>query len=131
MEEEFYYKGKNFTISLDKKENLVLIDVYGIHNLENAEDFKSAIDKLFKEVQEVKRKKLLIDFLKLDKVEHGARKIYTSLSSDFSASPHIAIFGMSTIIRILLGFVLSASGRKDVKTFKKREEAVNWLKKQK
>lgn len=131
MEEEFYYKGKNFTINLDNKEKLVLIEVHGIHTLEDAEDFKLATIKLFKDVAETKRKKLLLDFSNLNKVEHEARRIYTSLSKEFLEEPHIAIFGMNIVIGVLLGFVLSASGRKGIKFFKGREEAVKWLKKQK
>lgn len=40
----------------------------------------------------------------------------------------IAIVGVSTIIRVVTTFIITAAGTKNVKFFKSEEEAFNWLK---
>lgn len=131
MEEELFYKREKFTISLDNKEELILIEVHGIHSLKDAEDFKVAISKLYKDIPEDKRKKVLLDFSKIDIMTHEARRFYTTLSKEFSQQPKIAVFGMNIVMNIALEFVVIASGRKGIKFFKEREGAVKWLNKQK
>lgn len=131
MEEELYYKGKNFTINLDNEKELVSIEVWGVHDGKDAEDFKSSIFKLLEDVAEIKRNKILLDCSNIKRVEHDARRIYTGLAKELSNGPYIAIFGTNTIIGVVLDFVISASGREGVKFFKDKDKAINWLKKQK
>jgi hypothetical protein len=73
----------------------------------------------------------LIDLTKITKslLSLKVRKIMTDAMKLVSRG-HIAVIGMSTLIKVVLGFVIKATNRKDIKInfFSTEEEALKWLK---
>ncbi len=70
----------------------------------------------------------LVDSSQLDKISASARR---SLIDSFrNTDPRVgktALMGTSPYARVLTGFVLKATGRKDIRFFATEEEALAWL----
>jgi hypothetical protein len=73
----------------------------------------------------------LIDLTKITKslVSLNVRKIMTDAMKLVSRG-HIAVIGMSTLVKVVLSFVIKATGREDIKMefFSNEKEALKWLK---
>jgi hypothetical protein len=60
------------------------------------------------------------------KLSSRVRKAFSDLNSD----PHLgkaATIGMDRYTRVLVGFVLKATGRDNIRLFEREEEALAWL----
>jgi len=73
----------------------------------------------------------LVDLTKITKslVSLNVRKIMTDAMKLVSRG-HIAVIGMSTLVKVVLSFVIKATGREDIKMefFSNEKEALKWLK---
>jgi hypothetical protein len=131
---DFCYKTKNMTYQVNVKENLVYVAVKGLHTKKDAEDFNEKAIKYLENFPEIHKifdsADVLVDCSQAVRVEHEARRIYSKMSSDFLHA-HVFIVAPNKLIRIILGFLLVASGRKNVKFFKNVKEALAYIRKNK
>jgi anti-anti-sigma regulatory factor len=70
--------------------------------------------------------KALIDLSKTSTPSSGARKNIVNMFKK-SRLDKISLFGTSTPIRVVAGFIMRAAGMENVQFFKTEEEAVAWL----
>ena len=131
MEQEaFFYEGKNFTFRWNPQENLCFMVIKGTQAKDDANEFESKVIDVFKKSPDsytaLKNANVLVDCLRMIKVEHEARKIYTKLATEFSNS-RLAVFGTKVLARVIIGFILTASRRKNIKFFETKKQALSWL----
>lgn len=124
---EFSYKGEKFNFQWDPADKLVLVKVWGAHEKKDAEEFKNISEDFLAKFPEVDPAKMLIDCSEQGKMNYEARKIYTE-AIKLPRQAFIAVFWKNTLVRITAGFLLTASGRKNLKLFENKEKAVAWLK---
>ncbi|OGZ18756.1 MAG: hypothetical protein A2175_00515 [Candidatus Nealsonbacteria bacterium RBG_13_42_11] len=131
---DFYYEGKNLTYQVNVKENLIYIVVKGVHAKEDAEEFDAKAITYLKKFPEIYKvfdtANVIIECSEAKRVEPDARRIYSKMAAAFLHS-HLFVVGANTLIRVVLGFLLVASGRKDVKFFKNTSETLEYIRKQK
>ena len=70
---------------------------------------------------------VLVDNNKAGKASSEARKIFRELT-ELENIGKIAIFGAHPVARVLASFAIGVSGKKDIRFFKSKEEALVWLK---
>lgn len=123
---EFFYKGKKFTFQWDSKNEFVLIKLWGEHNKEDAEDFKRVSEEFLEKFPEADPARMLIDCSEQGKMDFETRRIYTQ-AIKLPRKAYIAVFWKNVLVRITAGFLLTASGRKNLKLFESKEKALKWL----
>lgn len=69
----------------------------------------------------------LVDVNKAGKHSSKARKIWIELSEHEKAGK-IAYYGMHPVARVFVSFIMGISKKKDLRFFKTKEEALEWLK---
>lgn len=69
----------------------------------------------------------LIDINKAGKQSAGARKTWKELSEN-KDSGKLAIIGINPVARVITSFVMGVTKKNDMRFFKKKEEALAWLK---
>ena len=129
---EFNYKGKNFSIRWDPKDQMIFIETWGKHDKAIAEMFMTKFGEFYKRFSTPESAKILVENVKLIKTDHEARRAYTEQVKIFPGSGMIAVCGANTIIRIVCNFLLSnLIKRKNtkVKFFTTSVEGLKWLKK--
>lgn len=95
---------------------------------QNGEDARAAVEG-FEKITHVVKGKIhhLVDLNKGGKQSREARKYWHKLS-EHERTGKIALHGMHPVARILASFVMGATGKKDLRFFKTKEEALVWLK---
>ena len=79
----------------------------------------------FSSIVEVKLKSL-IDLNKAGKPSFGARKMAKEILVNEKIGK-IAMFGIHPVAKVIASFVMGISKKKDMRFFKTKEEALNWL----
>ena len=69
----------------------------------------------------------LNDMRDAGKASSAARKIYSKLMKNEKVAKH-AFLGMRTLTKVIVSFIMKASGVNNIKFFSNEAEAVNWLK---
>lgn len=129
---EINYKGENFSIRWDQKDQIIFIETWGEHNKETAEIFMLKFREFYKKFPTPESAKILVENVKLIKTDHEARRAYTEQVKIFPGSGMVAVCGASTIIRMVCNFLLNnLIKRKNtkVKFFTTSEEGLKWLRK--
>lgn len=122
-------KDKKFSVEYDSEHG-----VYKVSLLGEGHD-EAAMAGLFCEfedgIREQKRGRdvrLLIDLHGLEKhISLGARKAAVDFLRRHTDFKKIAISGASTAVKVITNFVMSASGKKNVRFFSSNSEALKWL----
>ena len=73
---------------------------------------------------------VFIDLNKAGKGSPEARKIWKKLTEN-EKTGRVAFFGLHPVARVLASFTMGVSKNKDMRFFKTREEALEWLKESK
>ncbi len=81
----------------------------------------------FKNMVEGKMK-MLLDINRAGQVSSGARKIGKETVEDEKIGK-VAFVGLHPVARVIASFVMGVSRKKDMRFFRKKEEALAWLKK--
>lgn len=74
-----------------------------------------------------KKMRAVIDVRESLKVFSRARKIYGTFLKDKRIGK-VAFFGVNTVMKVVLSFIMAFSGKKNTKIFKTEEECLEWLK---
>ena len=88
-------------------------------------EFIWEVNKLIGETD--KKIKILIDASEGGKSTSIARNIYVEFAKSFETGK-VAIFGSTTLIRVVASFIVRAAGRGNVKFFATDKESLEWLK---
>lgn len=83
-------------------------------------------NKIFNAYPE-RKMRAVIDVRESLKVFSRARKIYGTFLKDKRIGK-VAFFGVNTVMKIVLSFIIAFSGKKNTKIFKTGEKALEWLK---
>lgn len=70
---------------------------------------------------------LFVDLTNAGKPTSQARKVYKTISEDERIGK-IALVGLHPVARVLAASLMMISGKKDLRFFKNKEEAIAWLK---
>lgn len=131
-ENNFEYKGENFSISWNSKEQILFIETLGVHDKKITEMFITKFREFYKRFAKPELvTKILVDSSKLIKTNHEARRIYTKQVKTFLGAAKIAICGANTVIRVVSNFLLgTVIKRKNIKVkfFTTTNEGLKWLK---
>jgi hypothetical protein len=129
-----FYQTEKMIHQVNVKDNLVYVAVKGVHTKKDAEEFSEKVIKHLETVPEINKifdtADVIVDCTEAVKVEHEARRIYSKMASDF-VHARVFVVVKSRVIRTILGFLLTASGRKNIKFFKTVKEAIEYIRKQK
>jgi hypothetical protein len=69
---------------------------------------------------------VLNDMTKAGKASSGARKVYSEMLKSEKIAKH-AFLGMHTLTRVIVSFLVRASGAENARSFSTEEEAMKWL----
>lgn len=93
-----------------------------------AQEISKAVDRVFESHPQAD---ILINFSNVVGPESiptsKGRKIISELVKKY-ASRRLALVNQSTVMRVVINFIIQASGHKDAKSFATEEEALKWLK---
>lgn len=123
---QFFYKGEKFVFEWDSANKLVLVRLWGLHGKKDAEEFKKTSEEFLQKFPEVDPAKMFIDCSEQGKMDYEARRVYTE-AIKLPREAFIAVYFKNTLIRITAGFLLTASGRKNLKLFEDKDKALKWL----
>jgi hypothetical protein len=125
--EELKYTGEKFSIYWDSQEEILFVDMWGEHKKEDAEEYKAKFEEFANKIPSGKPIQILVDVSKQTKSDNEARKIYTEVSKR-PRSGNSAICGANIMVRVIAAFIATATNRKNIKVFAKKEEGLKWLK---
>ena len=108
------------------EDNILYITVVGEQDEKTALAMKEAVIKFTGMVDA--RLNIFVDNSKAGKASSAARKLFNDLM-DMKEFGRIAIFGAHPVAKVLATFVIGLSGKKDVRFFNSREDALDWLEK--
>jgi len=115
-----------------RKDGIIVAKFWGIQKEENAQLF---VKKMLKIGMTKRKIKLLVDATESHTlVGSRTRKVYVELGKKIKTEK-IAIFGSSSLIKVVANFIIRAVSEKlnigEVKFFSTEEEALKWLKEEK
>ena len=130
QEDKIEHQGKNFTISLDLKQNIIfLVDWGGVDEVK-ADEMKRKILEFTERIPPTEPVRLMVEAKKFEKITPKARKIFFSLVKRLrDKKTKIALITLSPTVRLVGRFIGYAI--KDFKTFSTKQEGIKWLKNQK
>jgi UDP-N-acetylmuramyl pentapeptide synthase len=116
---------EKFQVWWDEKEGIIRNKSRGDFE---EEDAKKQMAELV-EIVESKSGKVLVlnDLTEAGKASSGARKVYAQMLKSEGIAKH-AFVGMSTLTRVIVSFIVRASGAENAMFFATEEEALKWLK---
>jgi hypothetical protein len=126
--------AKNFIIEMyeltmpqgiKEKANAIFDKFLKSEGQEITKEFVGEVNKLIGVMD--KEIKILIDASEGGKSTSNARSIYVEFAKSFEEGK-VAIFGSTTLIRVVASFIVRAAGRGNVRFFATEEESLNWLK---
>ena len=107
------------------EDNILYVTVVGEVDDKTAIAIKEA-DLKFKNMVEEKFV-VLADLNRAGKPSPEARNIWREMA-EHEKSGKIAMFGMHPVARVIASFIMGVTQKKDMRFFKTREEALEWLK---
>ena len=98
----------------------------GVHEKRDAESIIKEITDLS---EEKGKARVLIDLSKTERGTLGARKVHlNNIKVQPPTFEKLALFGANTTNKVMVNFIVKATGRKNkIKYFKTEEEALRWL----
>lgn len=114
-----------FTLQLDDA-GILQVKIDGEFTEEDLKTYMTQIDDILKDIPEGTTIQSFIDTTDLGKVNPNLRRSV----GDFLDNPKFgktAVLGNSRVIKVMIDFVLKASGRQHMKYFTERDEADDWL----
>lgn len=111
-------------------DKIVYVTVIPIVLAEEIEDLAKEVKKALEASQNKARILVFMDGVKLGIRSHHRRKRFAQVAKDLGVNPGFekaAIYGVNTIIRTVASFIIATSGLKNVKIFKTKEDALEWL----
>lgn len=115
-----------FTLQLDET-GILQVKIDGEFTEEDLNAYMAQIDSILEDVPDNETIQSFIDTTDLGKVNPNLRRSV----GDFLDNPKFgstAVLGNSRVIKVMIDFVLKASGRQHMKYFTERDEAYDWLK---
>lgn len=106
-------------------DNIIGINIVGEVDDKMALTMKEAYLKLKNMIED--QNDILVDLDKAGKQSAGARKTWKVLN-EYENTGKIAMFGMNPVARVIASFVKGVSSKEDIRFFKTKEEAFEWLK---
>jgi len=116
---------ERFKIWWDEKEGIIRNQSKGDFE---EEDARTQMAELLR-IAESKPGKVLVlnDLTEAGKASSGARKVFVQMLKSEEFAKH-AFVGMRTLTRVIVSFLVRASGAKNAMFFGTEEEAMKWLK---
>ena len=108
-------------------DSILQVTISGEFTEEELEKYMQDLDEILAEVPDNERLKSFIDTTDLGRVNPNLRRTV----GDFLDNPKLgdtAVLGSSRVVKVMIDFVLKASGRHHMKYFTDRDKAMNWLK---
>lgn len=117
-------KEEKFRVWWDEKEGIIRNQSRGDFE---EEDAKAQMAEILG-IAESKSGKVLVlnDMTEAGKASSGARKVYAQTLKSENIAKH-AFVGMSTLTRVIVSFLVRASGANNAMFFATEEEALRWL----
>ena len=114
-----------FKVWWDEKEGIIRNESKGDFE---EDDAREQMEEILK-IAEARPGKALVlnDLTQAGKASSGARKTYAQMLKSEEFAKH-AFVGMSTLTRVIVSFLVRASGAKNAMFFATEEEALRWLK---
>jgi UDP-N-acetylmuramyl pentapeptide synthase len=115
---------ERFQVWWDEKEGIIRNQSKGDFEEEDARKQMAEILR----IAESRPGKVLVlnDLTEAGKASSGARKIYAQMLKSEEIAKH-AFVGMRTLTRVIVSFIVRASGAKNAMFFATEEEALKWL----
>ena len=107
------------------EDNILHITNVGPLDTEQAAAVREALMKL-KSMSKGKMD-VLVDLNQAGQASSKAREIFKGMSEDENVE-HVAIFGAHPVAKVLASFFMGASKNRNIRFFKIKEEALEWLK---
>ena len=116
---------ERFKVWWDEKEGIIRTRSQG--DFEEADARRQMAEIL--EIAESRPGKVLVlnDLTEAGKASSGARKVYAQMLESDKFARH-AFVGMRTLTRVIVSFLVRASGAENARFFASEEEALKWLK---
>lgn len=118
---------KKYRIWWDEEFKIIRNQAEGDFEERDAEDQMNAIHKLADSIPG--RVAVLNDLTRAGTASSGGRKIFAEMMKSDKITKH-AFLGMKTVTRVIVSFIMKASGVKNAKFFENEEDALRWLKKE-
>ena len=115
-----------YTLHTDN-DGILQVTITGDFTEEELKSYMNDLSGILADVPDGKRIKSFMDTTKLGRVNPNLRRTV----GDFMDNPKLgetAVLGNSRIVKVMIDFVLKASGRHHMKYFTDRDEAMAWLK---
>lgn len=115
----------SFTLQRDDTD-ILQVKISGEFTEEDLKAYMAQIEEILVDVPEDETIKSFIDTTEIGKVNPNLRRSV----GNFLDNPkfgNTAVLGNSRVIKVMIDFVLKASGRHHMKYFTKRDEAYDWL----
>jgi hypothetical protein len=107
------------------EDNIIYITNVGEINEKTAVAIEDAVIKLTTMVE--RNVSTLTDLNKAGKMTPKARKVFQEFVGQ-GEHGKAALFGMHPVARVLASFFMGVTRKRDIRFFKKKEEALSWLK---
>lgn len=121
------HKTKKYTIWWDEEFKIIRNQSEGDFEEKDAADQIHAINKLAD--SKPGKVAVLNDLTNAGTASSGARKLFAEILKSDKITKH-AFLGMKTMTRVIVSFIMKASGVKNAKFFDNEEDALRWLKKE-
>lgn len=118
-------KNEKYKIWWDEEHQIIRNQSEGDFEDVDAKDQIIAIHKLADSIPG--KVAVLNDLTNAGTASSGARKTYAETMKSDKISKH-AFLGMRTMTRVIVSFIMKASGVKNTKFFDNKEDAIRWLK---
>ncbi|MFA5419450.1 MAG: STAS/SEC14 domain-containing protein [Bacteroidales bacterium] len=122
-ETEFMFEGNRSTII---NGNTIYVIAYGEHTTEIAVIHRKICEMLATHIQG--KVNYLIDLNKCGKNSPEARNIWKEMS-EYENTLKVATYGLNPVARVIASFVIGTYKNSNLRFFKTKEEALDWLSK--
>ena len=122
-------KEENQSIKWFPEDRIVFLAPSGDFTKDEADKIVNEVSAAFNEITKNEKLNLIIDASKAYKTNHEARRVYTKFAKDYKGKvSKIAMFKANTFTKLIIQFVLSASGTDaKLKIFNNLEDSLKWI----
>lgn len=123
----FVYQHHAFHMEWKPVEQVIFVAFTGTYDQESAMSFREAYHALVQSMPETEVFDFLVDASQMQTITIDSRKtsIETAKHPQFR---RMALWGLNTVLRAALAFIMMAVGKRDeVRICKNREDALQWL----
>lgn len=108
------------------KDGILYVSINGEFTEDQLSNYIQELNEVVSTVPAGQKLKSFIDTTELGRVNPNLRR----MTGDFMNDPRLgatAVLGNSRVVKVMIDFVLKASGRDHMNYFTNREEALSWL----